>query len=36
MSKNFQEIYNKSIENPEEFWRNNSEDIFGSKNQLKF
>ena len=35
MSKNFQEIYNKSIENPEEFWKNNSEDIFWFKKPTK-
>ncbi len=35
MRKNFQEIYNKSIENPEEFWRNNSEDIFWFKKPTK-
>ena len=35
MNKNFQEIYNKSIENPEEFWKNNSEDIFWFKKPTK-
>ena len=35
MNKNFQEIYNKSIENPEEFWKNNSEDIFWFKKPNK-
>ena len=28
MGKNFQQIYDNSIKNPEEFWKNNSEDIF--------
>ena len=36
MSKKFQEIYNKSIKNPEKFWQDASEDIFWFKKPKKF
>ncbi len=37
MSNKFDEIYNNSIKNPENFWENISNDIsFGLKNQQKF
>ena len=35
MGKNFQQIYDNSIKNPEEFWKNNSEDIFWFKKPTK-
>jgi len=36
MSDKFKEIYRKSIEDPENFWREASDDIFGLKNPQKF
>ena len=36
MSEKFNEIYQQSIKNPEKFWQEASNDIFGLKNQLKF
>ena len=35
MSINFKEIYKNSIENPEDFWKKNSEDIFWFKKPSK-
>ena len=35
MSKKFEQIYNKSITKPEEFWREKSEDIFWFKKPTK-
>ena len=35
MSKKFEQIYNKSITKPEEFWREISEDIFWFKKPTK-
>ena len=35
MSKKFEQIYNKSIAKPEEFWREISEDIFWFKKPTK-
>jgi len=37
MSDNFNNIYKRSINNPEDFWKEASEDIFfGLKNPQKF
>ena len=36
MSKKFNEIYQNSLKNPENFWQEVSNDIFGLKNLLKF
>ena len=36
MRSKYNEIYNESLNKPEEFWKNVSEDIFGLKNQQKF
>ena len=35
MNTNFKEIYKNSIENPEDFWKKNSEDIFWFKKPTK-
>ena len=35
MKTNFKEIYQKSLENPEEFWREISDDIFWFKKPTK-
>ena len=35
MSKNYKEIYAESLNNPEEFWKNVSEDVFWFKKPSK-
>ncbi len=35
MKSNFKEIYNHSLNNPEEFWKNISEDVFWFKKPPK-
>ena len=36
MTSNFNKIYENSIKNPEKFWQEASEEIFGLRNQQKF
>ena len=36
LNQKYNDIYQKSIQNREEFWKNISENIFGTKNQQKF
>ena len=36
MALNFQDLYKKSIENPEDFWKKIPKIYSGLKNQLKF
>ena len=36
LNQKYKEIYEKSIQNREEFWKDISKIFFGIKNQLKF